>query len=415
MTRLAFTIVRLTDAEIAECLSRISEDLGGGAIRFWFEANGKDRPQQPAFTAGVEGGALKPNDPALLEILQAGGTLFGFISLPTKVGEVGIERGPRTVDEVALNFNPKEHKAELAVSASKEFRPHFVVGQRFAGSLDELIEREDAALVKLRGIAEQVVADAARYRTKLDVEFAEYREKLKADTDAERTQVDEDRKSLEALRAELDDRSSRHARRRHLQDLKKALGARVESFNLSAATNRKRWPTHALFLVAIGVAFASFSVFGAEISSLLRMGQDPNYWLFVRFALAGASLVGLGLYYIRWTDAWAQRHADEEFRLLRLSLDADRAGWLVEMALEWRDERDQPISEYLVDRLSRNLFREGFTDSSARHPAEDLMSMLLAVSADAEINAGPFGKYRLKRRGARKLGKQINEADALEE
>jgi hypothetical protein len=47
--------------------------------------------------------------------------------------------------------------------------------------------------------------------------------------------------------------------------------------------------------------------------------------------------------------------ADEEFRLKRISLDVDRAIWVVETALEWQEQK-QTIPPQLLEQLSRDLF-----------------------------------------------------------
>jgi hypothetical protein len=106
------------------------------------------------------------------------------------------------------------------------------------------------------------------------------------------------------------------------------------------------------------------------------------------------------VFYIRWTDHWFRQHADEEMRLKRLELDLDRATWVVEMALEWKREKDADIPQELIDRLSRNLF-ESDSYSRPRHPGEDLASALLGASSALSITIPGLGEAKFDRKGMR--------------
>lgn len=54
----------------------------------------------------------------------------------------------------------------------------------------------------------------------------------------------------------------------------------------------------------------------------------------------------------------------------RLDLDIDRASWLVEMVMEWKEQKGTEIPEELLTRLSRNLFIEDGPKEECLHPAE---------------------------------------------
>ena len=77
------------------------------------------------------------------------------------------------------------------------------------------------------------------------------------------------------------------------------------------------------------------------------------------------------IFYIRWNDSWFRQHADEEFQLKRFELDIDRASWVVEMALEWKDEKGTEIPEELIERFTENLFKDQNIFESAKHPSEE--------------------------------------------
>ena len=79
------------------------------------------------------------------------------------------------------------------------------------------------------------------------------------------------------------------------------------------------------------------------------------------------------VFYIKWIDRWAQIHANEEFRLKRLDLDIDRSSWIVEVALEWQEEKGGAIPQELLDKLTHNLFAYSQNEETIRHPYEDIM------------------------------------------
>jgi len=107
-------------------------------------------------------------------------------------------------------------------------------------------------------------------------------------------------------------------------------------------------------------------------------------------------------YYIRWQNAWFQKHADEEFNQKAFELDLDRASWLVEMAMEWQDEKGTEIPEYLVDKLSKNLFTKDENETPILHPADQLASALMGSSSSIELNTNG-NKIKLDRKGIKTL------------
>jgi hypothetical protein len=127
--------------------------------------------------------------------------------------------------------------------------------------------------------------------------------------------------------------------------------------------------------------------------------------LWVKQAALTAGLVSTAVFYIRWSNRWFEQHASEEFRLKRLSLDLDRASWLVETAMEWKDHKGTEIPNVLVERLSAGLFEPEKPKEAPLHPADQLASALLGASAEATIEVPGGSKIRLDRKGLRALQK----------
>jgi len=209
---------------------------------------------------------------------------------------------------------------------------------------------------------------------------------------------------LKARLQDLDDRSSRHARRQLRQDLKAALAQRTSSFTLSRDTSRKRLPIHTLFGLLVGGTGLLFVA--AVIGHLPSAASLPAWVLVVRFSIVALAFAASVVFYIRWSDEWFRQHADEEMRLKRLELDIDRASWVVEMALEWRDEKGGEIPHELVERLSRNLF-ESEASVQVRHPSEDMLASLLGASAGLTVRLPNVGEATLDRKGIAKLKETV--------
>lgn len=111
---------------------------------------------------------------------------------------------------------------------------------------------------------------------------------------------------------------------------------------------------------------------------------------------AAACMLNLGL-------PWFRQHADEEFRLKRLELDIDRASWVVEMAMEWRDEKGFTIPEELIERLTRSLFVDRELADSPQHPYENLASALFDSVKSMRMAIPGIGEAELDRRALRRF------------
>ena len=110
------------------------------------------------------------------------------------------------------------------------------------------------------------------------------------------------------------------------------------------------------------------------------------------FALA---FIAIATFFIRWSHQWFQKHADEEFKLKRLDLDIDRANWLVEQAMEWRNITSSEIPQSLIDKLARSLFVSEETKDIDIHPAETVLSAIFGKAGS--INVELPGKMTIER------------------
>src|SRR5262249_3696361 len=127
--------------------------------------------------------------------------------------------------------------------------------------------------------------------------------------------------------------------------------------------------------------------------------NTPADWLhLLRLPVSGAAFAAAVVFYIRWNDVWFRRHAREEFWLNRLNLDVSRASFLVEMALEWKDDTGAALPLELVEPIARGLFAGDVAEADvARHPADDLASKLLGATTELNIK-GAGVEARLDRK-----------------
>ncbi len=270
----------------------------------------------------------------------------------------------------------------------------------------------DAALTRLERLAESVVDKTEEYRRKLDSQADEKDRKrdelLQEETDQLR-KAHEDRlnalkereKELDERQASLDDRQSRHARRQLRQELQNVLKVHSEKFSLTEDTSRKRGIVHLLFAALI---FATAAYIGLTIVD--TWGKTYDWTTAVRLGVGFAGLAAEFLLYIRWNDTWFRQHADEEFRLKRMSLDIDRASWVVETAMEWQHENKQPIPDQLLAQLTRELFTSDDSATPIKHPAQELAAVLAGASS-LRVQL-PFGEATLDRKGIQKAAERMD-------
>lgn len=112
-----------------------------------------------------------------------------------------------------------------------------------------------------------------------------------------------------------------------------------------------------------------------------------NYLLVARQGAFSLGTVGFVWFFIHWSNRWFQRHADEELRLKRLSLDLDRASWVFEMILDWQKETKQEFPADLLRQLAKNLYTADGVGGDDVTQA-DLLASLFGAAASLKLKAG---------------------------
>lgn len=254
---------------------------------------------------------------------------------------------------------------------------------------------------RLESLNEELVKSTHDYRLQLDSEHIEKVKSLQADFDSKKTSLEEQFASKEAELSEqveelnkkrkaLDDSSNTHARREIRRDILKEIKSRQTKFSLTEGTNNLRKPIAiamlgliAIFVVLAGVSVKEFYdvLQGADINKIVIAG--------IKQAVYSAGAIGSVIFLIRWMNRWFELHSQSEFELKHFELDMERASWLVETSLEWKDAKGTAIPPELLESLSNNLFsKEKEKIDPLHHPADQLASALMGSASTVKLKAG---------------------------
>ena len=254
---------------------------------------------------------------------------------------------------------------------------------------------------RLESLNEELVKSTHDYRLQLDREYGERLAKLEADLDNKKTSLDEEFASkestlseqvaeLERKRKELDDSSNTHARREIRRDILKEIKSRQTKFSLTEGTNSLRKPIAIAMLGLIGIFVVLAGVSVKEFYDVLQ-GNDINKIIIagIKQAVYSAGAIGSVIFLIRWMNRWFELHSQSEFELKHFELDMERASWLVETSLEWKDAKGTAIPPELLDSLSNNLFSHDKEKiDPLHHPADQLASALMGSASSVKLKAG---------------------------
>ncbi|OAE39596.1 hypothetical protein [Brucella intermedia] len=284
-------------------------------------------------------------------------------------------------------------------------------------SVESLITSHQEMLLRLQSSATSITETIAQAHSKLEAEFAARAKQLDEDFQARSKKADDNLESerkklreredeLAQRNRELDDRDNTTARRAQHATLKSRIAERAKAFEITPETKGARTPIHwgvlagiAVLLVLILLSTTSLSSLPADASSLV--------WAVALIKPVGLTIALLGLiaWYLRWMNRWFERHADAEFYLKQFELDIDRANWVVETALEWKEKQDRTIPDALLGSISRNLFLKTDRDEdSDMHPADYLASAILGRASSLDLKV-PGGEIHLTGKDMKKLAK----------
>lgn len=412
MANREYSTLRRPDAEVLRAFSEIDSALGynGGAGVSVVIVQGL----QSSLSSTVNSLSTTPGFVELMTNGSSYSSQLRFIA-PGKQFQIHVHR-ELNEDKVSIHIqdNSDAITAARQLSVVSQFLPGFGstdTTRKILGSqLQEFYDRREATLLRLEELSQKLIDQNEEYRRTLDLEKLEGLKKLESSKEeflnATRAEYEEKTKELKARMEEidarskdLDDRANRHVRRQIRKELLEKLASREKVFQLSKLTNSKRLPIHVQFWALL---LLSIVILYIGITSTI---QAPNEILSIaKLSVGFIGFAATSVYYIRWTNGWFRQHSDEEFRLQRLALDFDRASWVVEMALEWKQEKGEEIPQELIQRLTANLFTSSEASEPLRHPVEDLAAALVGASANVKLNLPGGTELNLDRKGIKTLG-----------
>lgn len=275
----------------------------------------------------------------------------------------------------------------------------------------DLIASHQRQVVELQKTVASIGRQASEARSQLEKEYFDRKRQLETELDKRRVTLEkeieqaksslsEQENALAERKTALDDRDNTHARRQIRSDLKERLRQYNADLKITNETRSLRWPVHAGVACGLSVIIGLIIYFAYLSTS--SQPTAPSIIESISHLLKPVGLtiaaLGLGAWYLRWMNRWFERHSELEFQLKQFELDIDRATWVVETALEWRQEQHSTIPNHLLESISRNLFsRSDKDEGSDMHPADYLASALLgkasalrlALPGGRELEYGP--------------------------
>lgn len=324
-------------------------------------------------------------------------------------GHYEVEKKSGIFDEILLRKNDRhgtvenEIIIEIVATINKKLRA-FDAKRSVAGTSEEQTQFDaihNSNIERLESLNEVLIESTHKYRLQLDREFSARLTKLQSDLNDEKVSLNDEfackeselsgqLEEFDRKRKELDDSSNTHARREIRRDILKEIKSRQTKFSLTEGTNNLRQPIRIamLGLISIFVVLAGVSVI--EFYEVLR-GNDISKIIIagIKQAIYSAGAIGSVIFLIRWMNRWFELHSKSEFELKHFELDMERASWLVETTLEWKDAKGTAIPPELLDSLSNNLFsQEKEKIDPLHHPVDQLASALMGSASSVKLKAG---------------------------
>jgi hypothetical protein len=360
---------------------------------------------------------LKKNS-AIIETIS-----LGLIGLPIRFyrgGNYPVADKSGVFDEVVLAQSPNQGTPDSEVVIEvvstinkklKAFDP-----KRAGASLTEEQAQFEAIhtsnIERLESLNEDLIKSTHDYRLQLDEEYrekannldSEHRDKTNTldenfqsrntDLDTEfkkiKLALEEQEQKLEDKRKELDDNSNTHARREIRRDILKEIKSRQTKFSLTDGTNNLRKPIAIAMLGLIAIFVTLGAISAKEFYDLIQ-GSDLNKIIIagIKQAIYSGGAIASVIFLIRWMNRWFELHSQSEFSMKQFELDMERASWLVETSLEWKDAKGSAIPTELLESLSKNLFvNENQQIEQIQHPADQLASALIGSASSVKLKAG---------------------------
>ena len=320
------------------------------------------------------------------------------------------------LDVSATESAPFGLVAGAIASARKVFRPidrmavleHLTEDQQLyvqqrEVALHRLEHMQDDFFQKLQDFSLKQATEAQTNQAKLEEAFNKRTAELEGKYAELRKILDNERVAFDDEKRTFDLRDSTAVRRGIRNEVKELLAERAKSgFELSEQVEKKR---NYVFRAYFGLLTVVAIVVGIFITIDIKsgIGENQSPWLIGRQIVSLLALTISAGFFIRWLNAAALRHADDEFQTRKYELDFERASFVVEWALEWVKEQKE-VPQFLIERLSRGIFETHSSDAEPATAADAVASALFGSAATAKLKLGD-NELTIDRKGIRQLQK----------
>lgn len=424
---LKFRIPRYSDKRIVELTHKIVDEckIQGSKLRFIpfkgasvFDTSFDDVQKNPILQK-----AFKFSDATISEFILLTSNGIKLMNI--------VRDGEKLFDNVIIaEWTPSQQKPmevdeyTFFIGTAKKTLKEIKIDEVFSGfpseEINEYYKARDATLTRLEETTRELLYGIHQRQLELEREYREkgkagekklekLEDKLREDYLAKEENLNREREALTSKEAEFETKESKYLRRQLRQDILKKLDEHSKKFELTKGTRNLRWPIMMITIV-LSVFFAALTAYSfSQTIQLFEAAKDDftkiNWWVvglltLKQLAFASATLGG-AWFLIKWNDRWFRQHADSEFNYKQLELDINRASWVVEMALEWKEEKGTEIPPELLDRLTRNLFKGISNDGGDSDSPPDVASILLGNASKVKFKAGD-SEVEFDRKGIQK-------------
>lgn len=319
-------------------------------------------------------------------------------------------------DNAEINFSPfNDQQRVLANKIIAGLRNRLQafdsaqVAERVVGiTIEAQNKASEVRLQKLEGIANSLIFDQEKYRQQLEKDYETRKGNLESETQKDRDRLREKEGQLDTRLKDVDDRESRHARRALATTIKGTFQQRAKTFQLSEGTIALRRPVYYFTIVLLALFGLMFIISFLATMKLFGLSQESSAESIVRQILIAAAFTSTSVFFIKWSNKWFEKHAEEEFILKRQEIDIDRASWVVELASEWTD-RKREIPETLMAKLTTGLFEYETKEPQPLHPVDHLASAILGSSSKATVKLpNDMGEIELDRKSMKNLQRPVD-------
>ncbi len=425
MSTQTFKIPRWNDGQVIRIMNEIVAEFSlKGAKVYWYPFQGgtakevelsqweKDSDLKALVDlqeSGIHYFHLNVNGKQIFNIRREGKNLFDDLNYDWDNARAGVDEKVFARLIISLKKRYKEIKIDEAFSGFPN------------GEINKYLEARDATLTRLETVNQELLYGTHKrqkeldenYQRKiqeLDIKFIEQQKILQKEFEVKEQKLVDKEEAFKKKEAEFETHESKYIRRQLRQDLLKKLQALSEKFELTKGAQRKRYPVMG-FAVAFSGFFAYLTItsFSQTVALIEAVGKDLsllNWWVIGLLSLKqlvyASAFVGGIWYLIKWNDRWFRQHADAEFNFKQLELDINRASWVVEMALEWKDEKGKELPSELLDRLTKNLFKDVSQSNADTESPPDIPSLLLGPASSVKFKAGNGTEIEYDRKGIKK-------------